>query len=232
MKAPNTVTQREEKLKTDFNNFWNDNLRCNKNYYDNLGIIGILRLKNILSDINNIITLKTTLCFVKKISELFPIVFKDIKNIVDEKEPNSNGFDLIIDVGNNKILAEVKCNIPCGKRKKSKTQNSDTFGSKQKYGIITDIENLLSGKDVVDNPELYYKFMVLLETGTVQSAMDNLINMESKGGQEGSLGSRIKNIKNSIVVTNSSDTLTSLKKEKVYGVYITTNEINNHKDET
>ena len=79
--------------------------------------------------------------------------------------------------GWDKIIAEVKCNIPV---------NDNSYGAAQEYSIIKDINGLLSGegKNKVDISEcdlnLYYKFMVVLRTDKTKEAMQKIIKKINK----------------------------------------------------
>ena len=222
MEKDNDLESRENNLRRLFNDFWNHYLPIQdaNNPYEKLGIDGILRLKIIISDINNIITLKTTLSFVKHVYNILDIPTNDILNTIQEQSANANGFDVWDE--KNRIVVEVKCNIPCANRKCF--EESKTFGSKQKDGIITDLEHLLSGK--IFTTEGFYKFMVLLETGHVNEAMTRLL-LTPDNKRENSYGARINKIKNRIINNTNIPglTLSQLNSNNVYVVYIKPEEL-------
>ena len=118
---------REDKLKFEFNNFMISRLRLEiKDYYDSLTTKDFIELKAILSNINNIITLKLTLKFVDFLTSLFKFSAESKENIINSIQninPNSNGFDVEIE-NPVKIVAEVKGNFPIN--------NGNSFGAAQK----------------------------------------------------------------------------------------------------
>lgn len=62
-------------------------------YYSNLGLDGFLKLKSILSDINNIVTLKVSLAFAHWVTSQFELSEKSTKTICSQilsTKPNSN----------------------------------------------------------------------------------------------------------------------------------------------
>ena len=60
---------REKKLKTDFNTFITSKFNlAEKDFYNELSTKDFLELKNLLSNINNIITLKLTIQFIAEIT--------------------------------------------------------------------------------------------------------------------------------------------------------------------
>ena len=163
---------REEDLKNLFNKSINDIVELpvgdNKDYYNALSAEEFINLKKALSNINNIITLKTTLAFVDKLAAS-GLIDKDvvglIKANINSQSANANGFDILWN-GDFPFIAEVKCNIPVDKNK---------FGPAQLGGIYKDIISLSQGKSKVDvNVEDYNKFMVFLHCENIYKAIDNL----------------------------------------------------------
>tara|TARA_R110000787_G_scaffold1497_12_gene6376 strand:- start:14931 stop:15437 length:507 start_codon:yes stop_codon:yes gene_type:complete len=132
----------------------------------------LLKLKTVLSDINNIVTMKLTLAFVDWLSE--KLCWNEIeksavlKGIYSTK-PNTNGFDLEANVGTIPIIAEVKCNIP--------VNGGDSYGAAQKAGILKDIISLLNGKSKSSmNSSRCLKFMVFAQLPEVMAATEKLIS--------------------------------------------------------
>lgn len=90
------------------------NLIKEEKYPQILTINRLLELKSILSSINNIMTLLATLATANKISEVLSfneIQKQDLLSSIEKKNANTNGFDIQINTPN-KILIEVKCNMP------------------------------------------------------------------------------------------------------------------------
>lgn len=222
------ITDREEELKKDFNAFWEKHLKSipdQNDFYNELGIEGVLKLKNVVSSINNIITLKTTLCFVKGISGLLRADFSKMKTKVEEQNANANGFDFYYTGEDYKIVAEVKCNIPCGR-------DNMAFGSQQKEGIISDLEHLLKGKPNYPT-DGFYKFMVLLEVG--KGAMDKLLTTSpQKNVSNDSFAKRIDRMKSQLDTQylHVSDLPQPLDINNVYVVYVSPQELVEYKEES
>lgn len=128
-----------------------------------------------MGNINNIITLKTTLSFIDcLLAEKIVLLPQaaEMRRRVEETSANANGFDVCYSGGPDglPLIAEVKCNIPVKK---------DRFGAAQEAGIRKDIEALLQGrrKMGVTDVSRYYKFMAVLDTagGSAREAMQRLI---------------------------------------------------------
>ena len=167
------ICSREEKLKESFNGFWNDILNTTtEDYYSKMAIEHLIRMKNAVSNINNIITLKVTLAFVKILFKTKTIGIDDalkMRQRINETSANANGYDIEYNnpLTNCRILAEIKCNIPV----------KEKFGQNQQKGILKDIEGLEKGKNKggVSNTSDYQRFMVFLDTGESINAVENLL---------------------------------------------------------
>ena len=166
---------REEKLKGDFNTFWNNSFSTHlEDYYSKLSLSAFLQLKKAISCINNIITLKTTLSFIDSLQRRGVVSDEDasaIKEKVQGTSANTNGYDVEYSDNGHFIIAEVKCNIPVG---------GDGFGAAQKRSILKDLDGLADASKktksrIVDSNQ-YLKFFVLLETDGVRDAMRKIMN--------------------------------------------------------
>lgn len=128
----------------------------------NLNIDELLIAKKMLSKVNNIITVKLALAFVKFLKNKGIIQeeeYDDIRGKVLGTHPNANGFDICYPHKTkyaNGIVAEVKGNIPLSKGE---------FGSNQKHNIYSDLDKLTgkTGKTGNLNINGFLKFMVLIE---------------------------------------------------------------------
>lgn len=145
----------------------------NGDYYSNLSIETLINLKKTLSNINNIITLKICLAFVKRLVPKYigdDVATKVINDILST-HANTNGYDVQYKDGDFPFLAEIKCNIPCGKDGKK-------FGAAQLTSIIKDIDGLINGKTKanITNKEVdnYYRFMVFLGYDGIRDAVREL----------------------------------------------------------
>jgi hypothetical protein len=167
------IYNRETELKEKFNQFISTKVTGEiKDYYSKLSVEDFVNIKATLSDINNIITYKTTISFMNWLSDHFPYVKKNYQLYMDlvlGTKPSDNGYDIVV-TGEVSILAEIKCNKPIN--------NGFKFGSAQKNGIIKDIKGLLEGKskEKMVDPTKGYKFLVVYDFGEhTYKAMEHLI---------------------------------------------------------
>lgn len=206
---------REEDLKKLFNKSINDIVELpvgdNKDYYNALSAEEFINLKKALSNINNIITLKTTLAFVDKLASS-GLIKEDVAGLIKEKinsqSANANGFDILWEDGDFPFVAEVKCNIPV---------ETNKFGPAQLEGIYKDIINLKKGKTKanVDVTDLY-KFMVFLDCDKIVAAINSLKdNRPTKYIQNNVDDVSLESIWHNLVVFDWNK-IPVLKKEAVY----------------
>ena len=156
---------RYEVLAAQFNNFMNRVTATDgADYYARLSTRDFVELKNVLSNINNIITLRITHTFAEWL-HLHGVVdkaqFAAICADIEGTNANANGYDVQFKgrVGcADGIVAEVKCNIPV---------KPDRFGAAQLTNLEKDVKGLLHGKTKASgvNPKNYLKFLVLLDDG-------------------------------------------------------------------
>lgn len=171
---------RNEYLKEKFNNYWSSILKENKDYYSIMTDESLDLLKLTLSNINNIITFKTTLKFIDKMSKILKLNDDERKIIVEKvkhTKPNDNGFDIEYS-GSENIVCEVKCNIP--------VNGGNRFGAAQKNSIKKDIYGLMNSKNksAITSKEIknYYKFMVIYNFN--QNTVEATINLVSNIAKE------------------------------------------------
>lgn len=136
----------------------------------------LLDLKNLLSPINNSITLKATYAFLDWLKMHPELVseseLSEARSEINGKNANSNGFDVMIPNDSPKIFAEVKCNKP--------VKGKDGFGSAQITGICEDINKLTEKnkkkhKKVKDyHPKKALKFLVFPDTDEIRAATAKL----------------------------------------------------------
>jgi hypothetical protein len=185
---------REQYLKQNFNDFWTSVFKNKMNYYSFLTMTNLIDLKKAVSNINNIITLRTTLGFIDylwKMRLISNVEMNQMKNSVLSTNVNSNGYD----IDNCGIVAEIKCNIPV---------NTSSYGAAQEKSIKEDLDGLYKGKSTSKtDPKNCYKFMVLLDVDGVRTSMQKLVNKLS--------------YKNIIEELNGN---TMLSKDKIYIVYL------------
>ncbi len=201
------LISQEQQMRDDFNLFWNQFMKNSQpvDYYGMLSPEQLIGLKKVLSDVNNIITMRVTLEFAKTLLNnqiINPVQYCEICRTIRSKGPNCNGFDVEYDGSKIQIVAEVKCNIP---------ESSAGFKGNQITHIKCDINNLQKGKSKskIKNIKNAYKFFVLLDDGQyVTQAMNNLIYLKNWG-----------NIIKDITQFNPND------RNSIYLVYIPINSI-------
>jgi len=172
-----TVYDREKELQLRLNSFIEQNLELPKDdYYSRLGLDCFLRLKSVLSDINNIFTLKVSLSFAHWITDNFRLGKEAQKLIVSqilERKPNANGYDIELSEPI-KLIAEVKCNIPI--------KGGSVYGSAQRNGIAKDINALINGKSKSSiSPDNYLKFIVFLHKPEIREATEHFVKNMREG---------------------------------------------------
>lgn len=168
---------REEELQLRLNSFLRLNLGLTKDdYYSRLDLDGFLGLKTVLSDINNILTLKVALAFTDWITAHLGLSKASIDKINSQilgTKPNANGYDIEL-TDPVKLIAEVKCNIPIN--------GGNVYGSAQKNGIAKDINGLINGKNKSSiNPYDYLKFMVFLDKPEIRKATRHFVKNMREG---------------------------------------------------
>lgn len=168
---------RTKSLSEKFNGFWNKALNTpDLNYYQQMSISDLINLKKAVATINNIVTMQTTCNFAKLLQERGFITSDQLSTLLEHIEKtnaNSNGYDVEFEDEEDKIVAEVKCNIPV---------KENAFGSAQKNGIIKDINGLISGKSKSTiNTDKFFKFMVILNDpeNHAKTAMEDLIKNQA-----------------------------------------------------
>lgn len=141
-----------------------------EDYYARLSITDFLALKAALSDINNTVTMRLTLCFVDWAARVFSmdtLTTNKLRDTVLQSKPNSNGYDVYCD-GPTPFIAEVKCNVPIN--------GSVKYGSAQRTGILNDIDALLTGKSKAASvTKNALKIMVFLDLPKVRAANLDLL---------------------------------------------------------
>ena len=166
IKGPQVEYQKDVELSRRINQFLVQAFGLPKeDYYARLSITNFLALKAALSDINNAVTMRLTLCFVDWAARVFPmdaLATNKLRAAVLQSKPSSNGYDLYCD-GPTPFIAEVKCNVPIN--------GSERYGSAQRTGILNDIDALLTGKSKAASvTRTALKFMVFLDLPEVRAA--------------------------------------------------------------
>ena len=146
-------------LKKEFNDFWNSFWNTDKDYYADFSLEKLSQLKMAVTNINNLITYKTTIMAGGLICEILELSERDrteIEKGIQSTSANSNGFDIEYH-GKFPFICEVKANIPSG--------GKDVFGAQQINQLNKDVFSLLGGKSKsVIKPEAlcnYHKFLCM-----------------------------------------------------------------------
>lgn len=163
----------------DFNRFWGEYFNQDGDYFGSMTPATLIRLKRVFSSINGLVTMLTEMEFINMMCREKVIsadCAKVMKDHVLNSSPFTNGFDLRDDDA--KIIAEVKCNFPVGKK---------TFGAAQITAIKKDLLGLhdpSNFKKKEENlPEDMRKFMVLLrekDDNSFNDAVKNLLRHSKK----------------------------------------------------
>ncbi len=156
---PAVQVERGMYLKKEFNDFWNDFWKTDKDYYSDFSLEKLSQLKMAVTNINNLITYETTIMASSLICDILELSERDrleIEKGIQSTSANSNGFDIEYH-GEFPFICEVKANIPSG--------GKDVFGAQQINQLNKDVFSLLNGKSKsIIKPEAlcnYYKFLCM-----------------------------------------------------------------------
>lgn len=120
----------EKALENKINEVLSKITKIEKDYTKDFSAADFFILKSALSDINNVLTLETTLSFAYWLKDFYGFTEDEFGNIVEQiqnTKPNTNGFDIKIETNDRKILTEIKCLVPVNKSKK--------FGAAQRNSL-------------------------------------------------------------------------------------------------
>ena len=167
----NTIYDRERTLRGRLNTFIEEQLGLPaKDYYSQLDQKALGELKSVLSDINNIFTLKVCLAFSEWLGQslnLNTAVREEMRRSILRNPPNANGYDVEISEPI-QVIAEIKCNVPINR--------GTVYGSAQRDGIAKDVNSLVSGKSKSRlKPDACLKFLVLLDTPEIREATKHFV---------------------------------------------------------
>ena len=185
---------------------------CKKgpDFYSALTQNELVELKSVLSDINNVLTFKTTITAAKWICSYFDLDEKTAEKVlaeVDNAKPNTKGFDIHI-TEPYKIIAEVKCISP--------VNNGGKFGAAQWNSILDDFHKLKNSKNSISDTSQYYKFVFLLDLGErTDQAISHLLKI-TKGTSDIPLRANRHHIKEHILPLNTIAKFEDLSFDKVY----------------
>jgi hypothetical protein len=166
------VYDRERVLRSRLNAFIHNRFALPADdYYARLDHQSLAELKSVLSDINNIFTLRICLLFANWLAEVLALSDEDaqtLKESICRTPPNANGYDVEF-IQPISVIAEIKCNVPINRGHK--------YGAAQRDGIAKDVRALIFGKKKSKmKPEGCLKFMVLLDTPSIRKATNKLVD--------------------------------------------------------
>ncbi len=182
----------------------------NLDFYSKFKQDDLIELKTVLSDINNVLTFRTTISAANWLSDFFKFDTRtkdDILKTIDQIKPNTKGFDIHI-LTPFKIIAEVKCISP--------VNNGDKFGAAQWNSILDDFHKLKNGKGTLPDTSKYYKFVFLLDLGERTDQAINQLLRTSKGTTEIPLRANRHLVKKHISLLTGMEKADDLGLEKVY----------------
>ncbi|HKC69865.1 MAG TPA: hypothetical protein VKG26_16635 [Bacteroidia bacterium] len=181
----------------------------NNDFASSITETDLLDFKAVLSDINNLLTLKMTDAAVIWLCNYFE--FDNVCKMAifaktNSAKPNSNGYDIHI-TESEKIIAEVKCIRP--------VNNGDKFGAAQYDSILNDIIKLKKGKGKVDTSS-YYKFLFLIDLGEqTDKALFDFLKL-SKTSKNKPLRAERQEVKKNALLLFDSVKKRDLSVDKIY----------------
>ncbi len=152
------IYNRTENLRESINNFLGRINNKKADYFSELTSDDLIEFKMALSDINNVLTLKTTLNFTTWVTNYFNISKdkqKKILRTIDETKPNTNGYD--IELTDEKIIAEIKCIVPIN--------GGNYYGAAQRNAILDDAIKLKNGNKNIKDTKDFIKIIGLINLG-------------------------------------------------------------------
>lgn len=159
MSKSQEIYDRTARLKVDLNSFLQKLTGNSIDYYSSLSQQQLIDLKLTLSDVNNVMTLKTTLSLMKWLIPFLGLSPKEKRKQIDKintVKPNTNGYDIEIN-STQKLIAEVKCIIPIN--------HGTYYGAAQRNSILDDGVKLMRGKKRIKNTRSYIKLIGLIDIG-------------------------------------------------------------------
>ncbi len=171
--AADPIFDREENLRSRLNAFLSRSFDLpEQDYYARLNAEAFLGLKSVLADINNILTLRVSLAFVKWVALCLKLDAQarlELETMLLRSKPNANGFDVWLGYPI-AFVAEVKCNVPINK--------GSVYGAQQRHGIEKDVTSLLEGKQKASmNPQSCLKFLAFLDRPEIRAANQHLLGI-------------------------------------------------------
>lgn len=167
------IYNRTEYLRIRLNQFLSSISNNEVDYFSYLSTNDLVGFKMALSDVNNVLTLKTTLGLTNWLFEFFKIKEErqvEILRTIDGTKPNTNGYD--IELLEERIIAEIKCIVPIN--------DGNFYGTAQRNSILDDALKLKNGKKKISNTQDFIKIIGLLDLGQKTDDAINKLCVEPK----------------------------------------------------
>ncbi len=205
------IYNRTVDLTNRFNAFIKQFTSSDTNYFEEISQDELIKLKLALSDVNNVLTLKTTLSFAEWISAFLNIQQPEKEKIIHEVnnvKPNTNGYDIEIN-GIHKAVIEIKCIIPIN--------NGNYYGAAQRNSILDDAIKLKNGKKSIPNTDDFIKIIGLIDLGDkTDQAIEKLMTPSTSIRTENQSRIDRHNIVSSLRIIEDSMAINNLNTENVF----------------
>lgn len=153
-----TEYQRSIDLGDKLNKFLYELTGKDEDYFSKLTPTQLIQLKAALANINNVLTLKTTIAFANWLSDALHLNSSEREKMISKVEktkPNTNGYDIELPELN--LIAEIKSIAPIN--------DGNYYGAAQRNSILDDAQKLINGKKRVSETKSLIKFIGLLDLG-------------------------------------------------------------------
>jgi HPt (histidine-containing phosphotransfer) domain-containing protein len=207
----NSIYNRTNELKDKLNKLIQNFTSSDIDYFEELTQAELIDLKLALSDVNNVLTLKTTLACSEWLSSFFDLEQSEKDEIdrqVNSVKPNTNGYDIEVN-GKHKIVVEIKCIVPIN--------NGNYYGAAQRNSILDDAIKLKSGKKVISDTSEFYKIIGLIDLGEkTDRAIEKLMTPAKKIRTSSAIRLKRHDVVSSLKVIDDSMCLDDLNVENIY----------------
>lgn len=208
---PSTIYSRTDSLRHRLNSFIQSFTSTKIDYFKEFSQEELIGLKSALSDVNNVLTLKTTLACVDWLTDFFNLSKNEHKILIDQVngvKPNTNGYDIEVDLSK-KIVVEIKCIIPIN--------NGNYYGAAQRNSILDDAIKLKKGKKAIPDTTGFIKVIGLIDLGEkTDQAIKTLMTPSKSIRTENKSRIRRHEIVQLLKELNEEMTYNDLNKENIF----------------
>ena len=203
--------QRSKDLGVKLNKFLNGLTGEEEDYFSNLTQLQLIELKAALANVNNVLTLKTTMAFAHWLSKTLRFNNAEHKKLIkdiDSVGPNTNGYDIRLD--EQLIIAEIKGTDPVNR--------GNYFGAAQRTSILNDVRKLLNGKqDLLNRTSNYIKFIGIIDLGNrTDQAISKLMTPAQNINTEEPRRRELHEMVEHLELFNEGTNFSNLSTNKVY----------------